>query len=248
MAALGLAAAVVLGAAGCQSGRSLSASPDDRGAARWGIVITAVQGRDHTARAARLAERLGRTTGMQPFRAVDEGGRSVVYFGNYAGPESSAAQEALSKLRRLAAQGRVPPDALMLSPIGPAASGDNPHDLRNVTDEEAVYTLQVAMFDPAHDGDFREAAEQLARQYRAQGHEAYFFHGPRQSLVTIGVFTHAAARVAQSGPNRGQTVYHRRIRRQYQSEFPHLRVNGEKAPLPGNPDAFTPTFLVRIPR
>lgn len=248
MTAMAMAIAALLGPAGCQTGRSAGASAGGQGNARWGIVITAMQGRNHNARADRLAERLARTTGMKPFRAVDEGSRSVVYFGTYDNPESSGAHNDLSKLRRLAAQGRVPSDALMLSPIGPSASGDNPHDLRNVTHEDAVYTLQVAMFDAEHGSDFRQAAEDLARQYRDEGHEAYFFHGPRQSLVTIGVFTHAAARVAQSGPNRGQSVYHRRIRREYQSKFPHLRVNGEKAPLPGNADAYTPTFLVRIPK
>jgi hypothetical protein len=65
--------------------------------------------------------------------------------------------------------------------------------------------------------------------------------------VTIGVFTHAAARVAQSGANRGRSVYHPRIRNEFQSEFPHLLVNGEKAALPDGQGKHAPSFLVRIP-
>lgn len=214
----------------------------------WAIAVAASQGPNHNHRARFQAQQMAQATGAAGFRAVNEGAKSVVYFGNFSGPDSAEAQAALSELRRFAARGLIPGDALLLSPVAPSMDAKSPYDLRRVTAEDAVYTLQVARFDANFGEGFREAAEALAREYRAQGHQAYHYHGPRMSLVTVGVFGHAAARVATSGPNRGQAVYHERIRNEFQKKFPHMLVNGEPAEMPGNPDRRTPTFLVRIPK
>ena len=50
---------------------------------------------------------------------------------------------------------------------------------------------------PNHDLDyFREYAEQAVRTLREEGHEAYYYHGPFRSIITIGVFTYDQAFVS----------------------------------------------------
>lgn len=236
--------AVTLMGVGCATG---GRSGSGEGPAQWGIVLTVAEGQNHVTRGQQLAARFQQITGMEGFHAVNEGRKSVVYFGRYPKPGDDQAQRDLARLRQYAGRGVLPGHALMLSPIAPGVERGASLDLRNVTGEEAVYTLQVAVFKPPYP-DYRQSAEDLARQYRQAGHQAYYYHGPSMSLVTVGVFTHAAARVATEGPRRGQPVYHKRIRTEFQGRFPHLLVNGEKVPVADGESSYSPTFLVRIPK
>jgi hypothetical protein len=60
----------------------------------------------------------------------------------------------------------------------------------------AIVTLQVGVYERTDSGqvtaadlaEIRKAAEDAVAKLRAEGDPAYFLHGPRRSMVTIGVF------------------------------------------------------------
>ena len=61
---------------------------------------------------------------------------------------------------------------------------------------EALYSLQIAVYgrrdlpnpSEADLAETRKAAEQAAIRLRQEGEQAFYYHGPRMSMVTIGVF------------------------------------------------------------
>ena len=102
---------------------------------------------------------------------------------------------------------------------GPVMSEQrHPLDLRRFSNMSA-YSLQIAVFDAGAGGDFRDQAELYAKSLREKGEEAYFYHGPHRSMVTVGVFS--ANDFEQGG------TYGARIRA-VQERFPYHTVNGEQ--------------------
>lgn len=67
------------------------------------------------------------------------------------------------------------------SPL-PETTPPTPYDL---TRANGKYTVQVGTFDLY---GRKEAANQYAAALRSEGYEAYVYHGPTQSIVTIGAF------------------------------------------------------------
>jgi hypothetical protein len=216
----------------------------------WAIALASYDRAGHERAAKQQSQRFSRQTGMTGFWAHTERARSTVYFGRYESADSHEAQQDLSRLRAVAGRRGFAPMTMALAPVLVGGGGGaSPFDLRQVaTNPEAIYTLQVAVYDEVQGPDFRRVAERHAAELRQQGHEAYFYHGPRQSLVTVGVFYHGAIHVIQDGPRRGQSEYHRYIREQLQGEFPHMLVNGQKQPLDATGRKLAPTILVRVPR
>ncbi len=54
---------------------------------------------------------------------------------------------------------------------------------------DAVYSLQVAAFEPTNEfWDFKLAAAEYCKELRKKGYEAYYHHGPGCSVVTVGAF------------------------------------------------------------
>jgi hypothetical protein len=58
------------------------------------------------------------------------------------------------------------------------------------------YSLQVAHFDdPTNEALRKKQAEAYTKELRSKGAEAYFYHGPTMSVVTVGSFKDAVMRV-----------------------------------------------------
>lgn len=129
-------------------------------------------------------------------------GRPVIAYGRYDDPGSPEAQGGLARVRSAQVSGTTPFASAMLTPpsarVGTVA-GNADYDLRNVKKRrpEALYTLQIGVYGrgdfqkptPEELALFRREAEKAVAQLRAEGDEAYFYHGPHNSSVTIGVFT-----------------------------------------------------------
>lgn len=126
----------------------------------------------------------------------------------------------------------------------------------------AIYTLQVARYGhidnqrPTNEelASFRNAAEEAVLQLRTAGDEAYFYHGPAGSTVTIGLFEDADYVTTTKGPD-GNT---QQLPRPYESarlmaartKFPHNLVNGQTLEVrtKGSKDPITqPSFVVGVP-
>jgi hypothetical protein len=211
----------------------------------WAIALNRIEGADRLAVAQRQQQQLAKATGMDIWTR-DEGDKAVVYSGRYAGVNDPNAQRDLDRWRRMIAEGAVRLPAVMLVPVvdAPQRGGLPDYDLRTVQGREA-YTLQIGYYDEQFGKNFRDAAEQAAAALRQQGEQAFYYHGPYRSLVTIGAWPESAITIDLKT---GVAAYGAEVVA-VQKRFPHnlgngLTINEKRAGRVTTQDS----FLVRIPR
>ncbi len=250
-----LLAGWMIALAGCDSmnlpggglGGNRSGKPKE---GEWTILLSTIRGAGHVRLGTEGKDEVQQETGWNDLLVVHEAGVSKLYRGSYRSPED--AREDLKESKQYF------PQAILIktpgSDIGPAE-----WDLENA---RGAYTVCVAIFYNEPDQDWylrKQAAVEYCEQLRGEGREAYYFHGPSKSSVTIGSFGEQAVReVSQWNENRTQRlttteVVEPRIHR-IMKEFPYMAVNG-RAEIVTVPDARTGTakkvrtrtYVVRIP-
>ena len=213
----------------------------------WTIALDRFEGPGHAQQSAAYAQQLAQTTGMNVW-AQDELGKSVVYSGRYKSPNDRAAQADLQRWQQLSAQRLVRVPAAMIVPVTEPTQGASPqYDLRTVRGRSnrgftPAYSLQIAFYDAEFGPDYRQAAEQAVAVLRQDGAEAYYFHGPVRSSVTLGTFAEESVQIVN-----GDVVYAQPVQ-DLQKKYPHNLANGrtlqEKR---GGVVTTQGSFLVRIP-
>jgi hypothetical protein len=176
----------------------------------WSIAVFTFRG-DERAKESRQVLEFVRTTGRLPEARMEERGESVVILvGDFPDPQAAAAKAELDRVRSITVptevNGKVEsakPYALafLAPPTREAAQGSRPEiNLLRVREQNptAMYSFQVAAYGredikdrvPTEDElkEARRSAEQAALQLRSEGEQAFYYHGPRMSLVTIGIF------------------------------------------------------------
>lgn len=205
---------------------------DRAGGRGWSVLVAMVpSGRQADAQAM-----LGtvRAAGLDGAYLAERSGRPVVVFGSYEDPGLEDAQAGLGKVRGLEVAGMRPfATAVLMPPPAARVSAEKASfDLRGVKarlGEAAVYTLQIGVYGRA-DFDrpteqelalFREQAELAVAQLRSDDEQAFFYHGPNSSSVTIGVFN--------EDDHDGTTMpaVESRQLRSLRERFPNNLLNGE---------------------
>lgn len=172
----------------------------EQSARGWSVLVAMVP----SGRADDADRMLGtvRAAGLAGAVVSERDGRPVVVYGSYDDPGSEEAQAGLAEVRGVEVAGMRPfaTAVLLPPPAMKAATGPDSYDLRGVKaklGDKAVYTLQVGVygrpdFERPTDEElklFREQAELAVQQLRGDGEQAFYYHGPNTSSVTIGVFS-----------------------------------------------------------
>lgn len=167
----------------------------------WSIVLVVFRG-DERDQYARLALNKVRVEGGLPDAYMEKRGEStVVAYGSFASGDAPDAAAELKRIQGLVIAGERPYQyALLAPPANKSMEGDAPQlnllRAKEMFGDDALYTLQVGVYareeiDRPTEKDLaeaRKAAEEAARRLRQQGELAFYYHGPRRSMVTIGVF------------------------------------------------------------
>lgn len=251
-----------LGVSGCGSGpdgvgqsagegRSLfggADAGDPQDLAAWSIGLRTFSGPSRAADAAAAAELFREADRrLADLFVVSRRDRAVVMVGRYTSPSSREAMKLLEEVRSIRIEGDQPfKTAFFVPPSSAVASDLDLRAARAAFDADA--TLQVGAYGridrrfPTEKeiAEFRELAEQAAADLRAQGEQAYYFHGPSMSMVTVG-----AMRYEDLELNPG-------ILRALRERFPHNLLNGagirEKVRTEAGEDwRLQPSQLVGIP-
>lgn len=158
----------------------------------------------------------------------------LILYGRYTDPASSRVQADLKRIRAMEVEGRTPFASAVVLPVGEQARPDDrqaQYDLRRVKKtfgKEAVYTLQIGVYAredsrrPSQEdlAAFRRAAEQAVERLRREGDQAFFYHGPNGSMVTVGVFNDSDLDTSVTPP-----IESRRLA-ELKSRHPHNLLNG----------------------
>ncbi|MBL9032445.1 MAG: hypothetical protein JNM80_12165 [Phycisphaerae bacterium] len=252
------------------SGESSAGQPGKPGSASasgWSIVLYAFRGEDQAAEAAAGLER-ARTLGKLPGAYMEKrGAATVIAYGKYHDNASSEAKADLAKVRAVTIEmegvKRTPFAQAFLAPPERIPGTMPEFDLRNARQREgdwALYTLQVGVYarsdtkapSASELAQFRKSAEEAAAKLRREGEQAYYYHGPSRSMVTIGLFG-AEDFDPQVGPPSDAPAL-----KSLRKRFPHNLLNGmgirEKKTIT-DPDGkkvavttMQPSTLVAVPK
>jgi hypothetical protein len=208
----------------------------------WAILLATYQGDQAREQAYQQMHQLRQTEQVPDLWVRHEEGNVLLYRGRYQTKTDTQAQEDLRQSRMLKAGNKRAFSRAAIVPVGrmPEGNSDDALDLHRYS---GMYTLQIAFFDEAGGPTFRKAAEQMARELRDSKVEAYYYHGPYLSLVTVGLFND------NDFERKGTTsVYGPRIR-QLRETFPYNIGNGATVveKIDGKNIGTQQSFLVRVP-
>jgi len=198
-----------------------------------------------------------RELGLGSAKLERRGDRSMLMYGSYTGPDDPAAAQDLARIRAITADGIRPFGSAVLTPpmTGSLAGAIPEYDLGTAYrrfGKRALYTLQVAVYQKEGDeavtdeelDEIRTAAEKAAIDMRRTGEEAFYYHGPRRSTVTVGL-------LGEEDAARGGVVRDSPKVRELQKRHPLNLVNGQgvRTRVKGQADfELQRSFLVAIPQ
>lgn len=204
-----------------------SSSAQDEGA--WTIVLAAFRGEEAVEAARQAQARVVSEGGLQDARIEHRGEAVLLTLGRFDGPEDPSVAAELKRVREIEIRNFKPFEQALLTPPQ-ATAGTNPeYDLLNVRQMYGsgfVYTLQIGSYGradgrPATDSErmeARRATERAVATLRSEGEQAFYFHGPNYSSVTVGLFR--AEEVDPQTGLRSPAFY------DLQAKFPYNLLNG----------------------
>lgn len=219
--------------------------------AGWTILLAEFKGRDRQTRANRLVRQLVLESGVPDLWVEGDEQTTRVLRGVYPSPTIDIAQRDLARTKAIEINGSNPFANAKLIPLGPDGSviSESDYDLRRYS---GMLTLQINYYDTEMGPDFRKIAEDAVKALREEGVEAYFYHGPNMSLITVGLFTEEdrVQRVMKTPDGRDfiMAEYSPRVR-ELQRRFPYSLGNGRTLIDSRNEGEGRPleSFLVRVP-
>lgn len=223
--------------------------PDRTDAAEgFAVLITTFEGASRYHSASAAMRRLVRSHRIGDAWMREVSGKVHVYRGRYPRQTDLDAQQSLTQVRAIEEDGLKPYADAQLVSLGQSATVARPQDDLDLQRHsgQGYYTLQVAFYDEAYGPDFRDAAEQYARDLRGRNQRAFYFHGPNRSMVTIELFTDADFEQAGAVRDYGPRIL------ELQEKFPNNLGNGRTVIESYREGKKTekrnqPSFLVRAP-
>ena len=207
------------------------------------IVLVEYDGPEAGASAQRLSQELS-GQGLADVFVVEGAHHASVCVGRFDSWKDPKANATLNRVRQIRdARGQYPFMGVMLMPV-PEPLPENPWPLEKTP---GLFTFHVASWEAPGRA---AAAQAYAAQLRSRGFEAYVYHGPRLSMVTIGAFGpdifDDPAKIDRPGvkPKIVSPVVLGLIQK-----FPRMRLEGQEVPVIQTEKgrASIPTQIVRIP-
>lgn len=221
----------------------------------WSVLVGIFRGDKHEEEAAKVLAEF-RTAGMLPEAYAQKRGEATcILVGSFTGPDDPNAQAELKRIQSIEINRATPYAGSYLAPAHRTdLKGSIPEynlvQAKLLYGKQAVQTLQVGVYgrediDRPTEKDLKEcrtAAEEAVIRLRQEGELAFYYHGPRRSMVCIGVFD-----LSDFDP---QVPSYKSSRlREAQKRFPYNLYNGQaiRVKRPGQAPALQPSNLVAIP-
>jgi hypothetical protein len=200
------------------TGAAISTTPSIPAEARWTLYCLSVPGPLHVEKANHLKEQMIKNSGMRDWYVIHSDQESTLNFGYYrslndpADSDSRRAREDRTKISEWKdAAGDFPFRGCMFVPIDSSDPPAPPEwnllnkDKDKADDDpaRAYWTLEIAAY--VDSPRRKEMAVESVREARAQGVEAYFFHGPSISSVCIGAWPRDALKRQEQGVGHTET-------------------------------------------
>ncbi len=186
---------------------------------QWSILLATLDGEGRRKRAEMLRSRLANQMRIPDVWITDTDEKALVFRGRYVDPAADVARDAVRQSRMLKLDGRRPfQEAQIVSTAATATGVAGPYDLRQFP---GMFTLQIEVYDDQIGDTYQSVAEDRVRTLRRDGDEAYCYHGPFRSQVTVGLFSRDEAFVPH-----GATEAYAPAVKKLQKKHPHNLYNG----------------------
>jgi hypothetical protein len=221
----------------------------------WTIAVMLLTG-DKQSEAGENALAELRTKGQLPDATSQSRGKGMlICVGEFEGPDDPRAKAELARIQAIEIDGEKPYEfAWLAPPTVKEFKGSRPEwelaAAKAIHGKRALYTLQVGAYgrldlDKPSDKDMvevRAKAEEAVLKLRQEGEEAYYHHGQRMSIVTVGVYD-----LKDFDP---QLPSYKSARlREMQRRYPNNLYNGAaiREKLKGGVTRLQPSNLVAVP-
>lgn len=226
-----------------------------RDAAGWAVILAAFRGDEAQSAANVMLQRTRGEGGLPEAYIARRNDAYVIAVGDFPAPDDERAVKELARIQQIEVNGDKPFRYALLAPPSGSMKGDMPQynllQAKRQLGDDALYTLQIGAYGTLGQATkptseeldkVRKAAEEAAYKLRQEGEQAYYYHGPSMSMVTIGVFG-----VEDFDP---QVPNFKSARlRDAQKRHPYNLYNGQgvREKIKGAPDRLQPSNLVAIP-
>jgi hypothetical protein len=158
----------------------------------WGVMLEHFTGDGHVAQATARRDVLATSIGRADLYVRTTSTGSAVVLGSHADSSDAAAQADLAWARQVVVGNGRPYQRAFLAPPSVGDRGGYPEfnlaTVRGARGRDALYTLQVGVWELDDRAAARREAEKDVLRLRQSGQEAFYYHGAQRSMVTIGVF------------------------------------------------------------
>ena len=211
------------------------------------LLCAPYMGFDHVRDAAEGKRWTEESTKWNGVYAVHEERSSSLYMGRYA--EANQATADLGKIRGWKSAAGGQPFALaMMTRLAGERVGRPEWDLSGAKDPNWCYTVVIAEFynvpEKGHTSR-KQLAAANCEDLRNKGVEAFYFHGPAKSFLTIGVFPITAFKTITAPNGFRQDDYSSEALRKVMHDHPFLAINGRQAKLKGS-ETYEGTYVQAI--
>lgn len=215
----------------------------------WTIRVLAFTGSDRYTRATQLVKKLNTESDLQNLWIADQHNRAAVCYGRYQTPDSDAARLRLSDIRLIEFDDQRPFAKAAMIPL--SEQNQFYADPLNLKQYTGYYSLQIGYFDQSFGNGYRDAAERMVKSLRLDGEQAYYYHGPFRSHVTVGLFVYEQAFETIENPLApGTTIdgWSTNVKK-LQAKHPHNLANGHPLmqTVDGKPVGAQKSLLIRVP-
>lgn len=193
-----------------------------RTAGSWSVRVARFNGSERFKKAYLTVQSLRQEAGLVDLWHQDDGEYTTVYHGRFRGPDWPEAKLALDRIQDARISGKRPYRNASLETVSlvrRSATKYHEHDLRQ---HAGLYSLQIGYYDEEFGDEFRKVAEEAVATLREDGEDAYFYHGPNRSIITIGLFGES-----DFDYRRGIRAYGPRMKT-LQAKYPHHMGNGRE--------------------
>jgi hypothetical protein len=220
--------------------------------ASYTILLSVFRGENHMAEARNTKVTVEKSSSWNDLFVVHKAGWSELYRGRYVSMEDAQGDLKKTKAWRDALGDQPFAHAMVMALPGKEVGPPEWNLLRT----GGVFTVAVAEFYDVPEASYvgrKDFAVRCCREFRAEGLEAYYYHGPAKSFVCIGSFPEASYPSINEGGKIKQVVRDERIRALLK-RFPLLAVNGRQELLvvrsrSGKPEKLaTSSYVMEIPR
>lgn len=169
------------------------AAADSGMVSNWAIVLESFTGATAQSQAQRRSAEISQEIGRNDVSVRSTPSGAAVVLGSYPRIDDPQARADLEWVRTLQRRGQRMFTRVFLAPPPSVSDPGAIPELslqtaRSTFGSRARYTLQVGVYELPDRAEAKRAAEQAALALRQEGTLAFYHHGPRRSMVTVGVF------------------------------------------------------------